>query len=63
MPGWIGRQSASMRPAEMGVALVAEEDPAAPHVLVLVTGARGVPVVGGQLAVGTGEEVARCSSS
>jgi hypothetical protein len=41
----------------MGVALVAEEDPATPHVFVLIDSARGVPEVGGELIVGAGEEV------
>src|SRR5919109_872412 len=41
----------------MVVALVAEEDPAAPHVFVLIDSARGVPEVGGQLAVSAREEV------
>jgi hypothetical protein len=41
----------------MGVALVAEEDPAAPYVFVLIDRARRVPEVGGELAVSAGEEV------
>ena len=41
----------------MGVALVAEEDPAAPDIFVLIDCARGVPEVGGELAVSAGEEV------
>src|SRR5918999_2720681 len=41
----------------MGVALVAEEDPAAPDIFVLIDRARRVPEVGGELAVSAGEEV------
>jgi hypothetical protein len=55
--GRVRGQAARLELAGMGVAFVAEEDPAAPHVLVLVDGARGVPVVGGELVVGAGEEV------
>ena len=42
---------------QVDVTFVAEEDSAAPHVFVLIDGARGVPKVGGELAVGAGEEV------
>jgi len=41
----------------MGVAFVAEDDPAAPHVFVPIDGARGMPEVGGELDVRAGEEV------
>jgi hypothetical protein len=41
----------------VGVAFVAEEDSAAPHVFVLIDGAGGVPEVGGELRVSAGKEV------
>ena len=41
----------------MGVALVAEEDPAPSDLFVLIDRARRVPEVGGELAVSAGEEL------
>src|SRR5215204_1287338 len=60
--GRVWRHPSCFGAGEVGVAFVAEEDSAAPHVLVLIDGARGVPEVGGELAVSAGEEVVALGS-
>jgi hypothetical protein len=57
VPGRIRGKSVGVALGQVDVVFVAEEDSAAPHVFVLIDGARGVPEVGGELAVSAGEEV------